>query len=188
MIFNKHSNLAGAHAFLSASKYHWIRYDEDKLERLFTTAMEAQRGVELHDLAHQLIRQGVKLPNTSATLNRYVNDAIGFRMKPEQVLYYSPNCFGTADAIGFTQRSKKLRISDLKTGKTQASMDQLLIYAALFCLEYRYEPFDVETELRIYQNDDIKLLIPDPVDISTIMEKIKYFNKRLNALMEEAES
>lgn len=187
MIFNNNSKLAGAHAFLSASKYHWIRWDEEKLDRLFVTALAAQRGTEMHDLACNLIRLGVKLPKTGATLNRYVNDAIGFRMRPEQVLYYSPNCYGTADTISFSEKTKKLRISDLKTGKTQSSMDQLLVYTALFCLEYRMRPFEIETELRIYQNDDVRMIVPDPVDVSTIMEKIKHFDKRLNALMEEVQ-
>ena len=31
MNFNKHSDLEGCHAFLSASKYHWINYDDEKL-------------------------------------------------------------------------------------------------------------------------------------------------------------
>lgn len=183
MLFNKHSNLAGAHAFLSASKFHWIRYDDDKLERMFRTAIAAQRGSELHDLACKLIRLGVKLPDTGQTLNEYVNDAIGYRMQPEQVLYYSPNCYGTADAISF--RNSKLRISDLKTGITQSSMDQLQVYTALFCLEYNYKPFELDIELRIYQNDSVKLFVPDPVDISTIIEQIKHFNKLVNSLMEE---
>ena len=31
MNWNRHSDLEGSHAFLSASKYHWINYDADKL-------------------------------------------------------------------------------------------------------------------------------------------------------------
>jgi hypothetical protein len=31
----------------------------------------------------------------------YVNDAIGYQMTPEQPIYYSENCVGTADAISF---------------------------------------------------------------------------------------
>lgn len=185
MDFNKHYNLTGAHAFLSASKFHWIRYDGEKLERLFAMHMKAQRGSKLHDLARDLISLGVKLdPGIKTTLNMYVNDCIGFKMDPEQVLYYSANCYGTTDAIGF--RNNKLRIFDLKTGVNQSSMDQLMVYAALFCLEYRYEPFEIEMELRIYQNDEIKIFEPDPVDVSAIKEKIKFFDKKLNALMEEA--
>jgi hypothetical protein len=185
MIFNRHSHLAGAHAYLSASKGHWIRYDEDKLARMFLTAKAAERGSQLHDLAKNMIRMKVKPERTGTTFSEYVNDCIGFGMKPEQVLYYSPNCYGTVDAISFKEAKRKLRIFDLKTGFNGTSMDQLKIYAALFCLEYKWSPFEIETELRIYQNDDIKALEPEPVDISMIMEKIKYFDKCLNQLMEE---
>lgn len=184
MIFNKHSNLVGQHAFLSASKYHWINYDEDKLDRTFIAAMAAQRGTELHALAHDLIRLGVKLPRNTKTLNQYVNDCLGFRMVPEQVLYYSDNCFGTADAIGF--RRNVLRISDLKTGVTPTSEKQLEVYAALFCLEYKVRPSEIAIELRIYQNDEMRLYDTDPDEITHIMDKIIVFDKRINALREEA--
>ena len=50
------------------------------------------------------------------------------KMTPEQILYYSDNCFGTADAILF--RNNFLRIHDLKTGKIPAHMEQLEIYAS----------------------------------------------------------
>jgi hypothetical protein len=184
--FNRHSpNLVGStHAFLSPSKYHWLNYDEDKLDRVYYATKEAQRGTELHALAHDLIRLGVKLPSTKKTLNLYVNDAIGYRMTPEQVLFYSENCFGTADAIRFSKNL--LRIHDLKTGVNEASFQQLLVYAALFCLEYRFRPFEIETELRIYQNDQIHVLNPDPTDVFQVMEKIISFDKRINYLkMEE---
>ena len=32
----------------------------------------------------------------------YVNDGVGFKLTPEQILYYSPYCYGTADAISLT--------------------------------------------------------------------------------------
>ena len=183
MIFNKHFNLAGSHAFLSASKYHWINYDEEKLDRTYIAALAAQRGTELHTLAHDLIRLGVKLPRSPKTLNMYVNDALGFRMTPEQVLYYSDNCFGTADAISF--RKGTLRISDLKTGATPTSEHQLEVYAALFCLEYHMKPFDITTELRIYQNDEIRIYDTKPDEITHIMDKIITFDKRINTIREE---
>lgn len=183
MIFNKHSALVGQHAFLSASKYHWIGYDDDKLERVYVAAMAAQRGTELHALAHDLIRLGVKLGRSPKTLNMYVNDAIGYRMTPEQPLFYSTNCYGTVDAISF--RKNKLRIHDLKTGATQTSEHQLEVYAALFCLEYRYKPFDIEIELRIYQNDEIRIYEGDPDTITHIMEKIKSFDKRISLMQKE---
>lgn len=185
MIFNSHSELAGMHAFLSASKYHWINYTEDKLDATYRTAMAAKRGTELHEFAKEAIRLGIKLPRNSRTLNMYVNDALGFRMTPEQVLYYSPNAFGTADAISF--RKGLLRIHDLKTGVTPASPHQLEVYAALFCLEYNYKPATISTELRIYQNDEVLSFEPDPDDITHIMDRIVTFNKRIEAIrMEEA--
>lgn len=184
MIFNSHSHVAGLHAFLSPSKYHWIKYDVDKLDRVFTQAMAAKRGDDLHALAHQMIKLGVRPKSTPTTFNMYVNDAIGYRMTPEQILYFSPNCYGTCDTIDF--RKNKLRIHDLKTGVTQTSFHQLEVYAALFCLEYGPKPFDIEMELRIYQNDDVRIHTPDADDIMHIMEKIKLFDKRLRMLREEA--
>ena len=185
MIFNKHSNLAGQHAFLSASKYHWINYDDEKLDRTFVSAMAAQRGTELHAFAHDAIRLGIKMPRSRQTINLYINDAIGYRMTPELVLYYSDNCFGTADAISF--RRGQLRIHDLKTGTTATSEHQLEVYAALFCLEYRMKPIEIETELRIYQNDDVQIFEADPDVIFHIMDKIITFDKRISALRMEAE-
>ena len=180
MNFNKHSELEGQHAFLSASKYHWINYDEEKLIFVYTTFQAAQRGTELHELACRLIELGVKLPNTKGSLNRYVNDAIGFKMETEQVLYFSDNCFGTADTISF--KKSFLRIHDLKTGISPTSIKQLMVYAALFCLEYRVKPEDIEIELRIYQADEVVVHIPDIEDIKAIMNKIVAFDKKIEQL------
>jgi hypothetical protein len=188
MDFNKHSNLVGSHAFLSASSHSWINYDEDKLVRMYTASLAARRGTELHTLAHDLIRLGVKLPKVPKTLNLYVNDGIGFRMKTEQVLYFSPNCYGTADSIRFSEREMFLRIHDLKNGLTEASMDQLYIYAAFFCLEYGFRPVDIRTELRIYQNDEVRIEEADPHRITFIMSKIVTFDKQINAIRLEAQS
>lgn len=180
MHFNEHLNLKDKHAFLSASKSSWINYDEDKLTRSVFTAERAKKGVELHELASNLIRMGIKLPRTQATLNSYVNDAISYRMSPEQVLYYSENCFGTADAICF--RKNFLRIHDLKTGITPASEDQLYIYSAYFCLEYKVDPMSIQTELRIYQNDDVLIIDADPTKIAWIMDKTKTFDKKIREI------
>jgi hypothetical protein len=185
MNFNKHSAIAGLHALLSPSDYHWINYTEDKLDRIFFTRMAARRGTDLHELAHNLIRLGVRLPDDKKTLNSYVNDAIGFRMTPETALFYTENCFGTADSICF--RRNMLRIHDLKTGTTPASIHQLEVYMALFCLEYRFKPFEIEAELRIYQNDEVQIYVPDPDDIFHIMDRIVTFDKRINMLRMEAE-
>ena len=126
MIFNNHSNLEGQHAFLGASKYHWINYDETKVADAYSKFLATQRGTVLHDFACQCITLGQKLPKSQKTLNMYVNDAISFRMVPEQILFYSENCFGTADTIVF--RNGTLRIHDLKTGVVPAHMEQLEIY------------------------------------------------------------
>lgn len=184
MDFNKHSNLEGQHAFLGASKYHWLNYNDDKLVETFSNLRAAQKGTELHEFAAMCIRLRQKLPKSQKTLNEYVNDAIGYRMHPEQVLYFSEWCFGTADAISF--RNNFLRIHDLKTGKERAHIEQLRIYAALFCLEYRVSPADIKIELRIYQSDEVIIDEPDASVIVPIMDKIITFSKIITKLaMEE---
>lgn len=183
MNFNSHSNLIGRHAFLSPSNYHWINYTEDKLAERFETAMAARRGTELHDFAHEAIRLGIKLPEAEVTLNLYVNDAIGYKMEVEQPLYYSNNCFGHADTIIF--RNGILRIHDLKTGVIPASHHQLEVYAALFCLEYIVSPFEITTELRIYQSDEVKSYEPYPETLMHLMDKIITFDQQIEQLKEE---
>lgn len=185
MNFNQHYRLKGLHAFLGASNYHWINYTDEKLRSVFLNDQARKRGTDLHDLAERLIRLKVKLPRSkSKTLNRYVNDAIGFSMTPEQILYYSDNCFGTADAISF--QNDILRIHDLKTGTTPASLAQLRIYTALFCLEYGYSPNDLnQIILRIYQNDDVIEEIAEPTEIMYIMDKIRKFDEIIEKLKTE---
>lgn len=175
MNFNDHSKLAGEHAFLSASKYHWLNYSEEKLADVYNSFLASMRGTELHDFAARCIRLGQKLPKTQKTLNMYVNDAISYKMTPEQTLFYSPNCYGTADAISF--RNGMLRIHDLKTGTTPAHIEQLMIYAALFCLEYDMKPGKIDIELRIYQSDEILHHEPGAEELIPIMEKIVSFDK-----------
>ena len=183
MNFLKHSNLEGQHAFLGASKYHWINYDENKVAESYSRFLSTQRGTVLHDFAAQCIRLGQKLPRSRKTLNMYVNDAIGYKMTPEQILYYSDNCFGTADTICF--KDNVLRIHDLKTGVIPAHMEQLEIYAALFCLEYKIKPGDIDMELRIYQSDEILYHKPTVEDIAPIMDKIITFDKVINRIKEQ---
>jgi len=185
MNFNKHSNLEGQHAFLGASKYHWINYSEDKVAESYSRFLATQKGTQLHEFAAQCIRLGQKLPKSKKTLNAYVNDAIGFKMTPEQILFYSDNCFGTADAIAF--RGDLLRIHDLKTGAIPAHMEQLEVYAALFCLEYKIKPADIRMELRLYQSDDILVANPTVEDIAPIMDKIITFDKIINKIKEQEE-
>ena len=180
MQFNEHYGIAGRHAFLSPSQYYWVDYDPDKLKERYLSAQAKERGIEFHALAETCIRLGVKLVKNKNTLNQFVNDAIGFKMTPEQPLYYSENCFGTADAISF--RKNLLRIHDLKTGASPARMTQLEVYAALFCLEYGYDPSEIEIELRIYQSNEITVETPDPNVIQGIMDTIVDFDMYLNEL------
>ena len=91
MNFNDHSKYEGAHAFLSASNHAWVNYDEEKLIRVYSNKMAAIKGTELHDFACKAIKLGIKLPNNGQTISMYINDAIGYKMTPEQVLFYSPN-------------------------------------------------------------------------------------------------
>jgi hypothetical protein len=206
MDFFKHSELAGRHALLSPSQPHWLRYDEDKLFEKYISSYAQTMGTALHELAEQLIRHGIKLKKTDKTvvllhllesgipraaieLDRiynnfmtYVNDAIGFRLTPEQVLVYSEHCFGTADAISF--KNNFLRIHDYKSGTTPAKMEQLMIYAALFCLEYKYKPGEIEMELRIYQNDMIIEHKPEADEIAPIMDTIIHHDRMLADLNE----
>lgn len=183
MRFNDHSKLVGSHAFLSPSKYAWTNYDDEKLDTSVFNWLASARGSALHDLAQQMIRLGVGLEKTSQTLNMYVNDAIGFRMQPEQMLYYSPNCYGQTDAIAF--RKNLLRIHDLKTGVTPCKMTQLEIYAALFCLEYNKKPTEIDIELRLYQNDEVQIEEGDPLSITSMMDRIVYFDRRIDEIKGE---
>lgn len=183
MDFNTHYDLLGKHAFLSPSNYHWINYDEDKLRATYLKSFAQKRGTELHDLARRCIELGINLPRNKKSLNQFVNDAIGFRMISEQILFYSYYAFGTADAISF--RNNFLRIHDLKTGTTRVTMEQVEIYAALFCLEYERMPNTMDIELRIYQSSSIIVHEPEPTTIRRIMEKIKTFDKIINSMNKE---
>lgn len=182
MIWNDHSRDVpeGAHAFLSPSKSSWIRYSDEQLRERWGSHNAAINGTELHELAAQLIRKKIKLKGTHQTFNMYVNDAIGFHLTPEVPLYFSPICFGTADAIGYNEKKRFLRIHDLKTGKTTPHMEQLFIYSALFCLEYEVDPFKMDgVETRLYWMDDILIDNPPAEEIKSIMDTIVDFNKQI---------
>ncbi len=183
MKFNNHYNLNGLHAPFSASQSSWLRYDDDKAIEVYTNRKAAERGSKLHEWAKDTIDLGIKQPKSNKTLYKYVNDAIGYKMDTEVVLFYSERFFGTADAISF--RNGLLRIHDLKTGKGPVHMEQLMVYAALFCLEYRMKPGEIDIELRIYQNDEILYHKPTADEIAPIMDKIIHFNKLFEKMEEE---
>lgn len=183
MDFNEHSTLVGQHAFLSPSYYHWINYNDQKLEARWSSAKAAQRGVALHEFAHMAIKLGINQPRSPKTLNLYVNDAIRYGMICEQPLYYSENAFGTSDTICF--KRNVLRIHDLKTGIVRCSPHQLEVYAALFCLEYLINPYDIEMEFRIYQSDEVHIYEGNPEVITQIMDKIVDFDEQIEALKDQ---
>lgn len=181
MNWKSYSHLKNSHAFLSPSRYAWINYDEEKLVRTYNNFRKVSLGSKYHDLASRLIKMAIRLPNTAASINSFVNDAIGFRMDSEVILYYSLNCYGTADAISF--KDGVLRIHDLKTGMSPASMNQLLIYAGLFVLDYQVKEKDLKgVELRIYQNDEVTEFSPVPRDVFDVAAIIVKADKIINQL------
>ena len=197
MQWNDHHQLEGKHAFLGASNFHWINWTDPIFENRYYSQFSTTIGTTIHALAHDCIINRTKLnkhdrhlieislyhafvpkdaydPDAILTnLIPFVNDAIGYHMSSEILLYYNSYCFGTCDAILFNEKDKILRIHDLKTGTTTAHFEQLLIYAALFCLEYHKNPRHFTTELRIYQNFEVSINTPDPSEIESFMELIQ---------------
>ena len=174
MNFTKHLDLEGCHAPFPASRSSWLRYDDDRAVEVYFNKKASEQGTMLHAWAKETIDLGIKQPRSHKTLYSYVNDAIKFNMDTEVVLFYSDIFFGTADAISFEKG--KLRIHDLKTGKIPAHMEQLEVYAALFCLEYDINPIDISIELRVYQNDEVIKHVPEAEIILDIMDKIIHFD------------
>jgi len=183
MNFAKHLNLEGLHAPFSPSQPSWLNYTDETAMEVFANKKAAALGTRLHAWAKETIDLGLKQPKSNKTICAFVNDAIGFRMSTEVVLFYSTRFFGTADAISF--RNGKLRIHDLKTGKIKAKMEQLKVYAALFCLEYKIKPEEIEMELRIYQNDEVIVHNPTADEIIPVMDTIVHFDKLFMKLENE---
>ena len=186
MKWNDHSRYEGQHALFPASRPSWLNYGEDQLLTYCDAVAAKERGTRLHKFAQDCIELGQWLPKKpESTLSLYVNDAIALNMSPEKVLFYSKYFFGTTDAISFD--GALLRIHDLKTGAIPGKIEQLMIYDALFCLEYSIDPLDIGHTLRIYQFDDFSEVTPEPGRISEIMEQIVRFNELL-LLREEEEN
>ena len=185
MQFNVHRNLAGLHAPFSPSQSSWLRYDDNKAIEVYSNRKAAELGTRLHQWAKDTIDLGIKQPRSNKTLYAYVNDAIGYKMDTEVVLFYSERFFGTADAISF--RNGMLRIHDLKTGqvgKIESHIEQLEVYAALFCLEYKVKPGEIDIELRVYKNDEVICHNPDVERIVRIMDIIVHLDKLLEKIEE----
>lgn len=174
MTWNDHSDLIGTHAIFSPSKPSWLNYTEERAIEVYDNSRAALEGTKTHEFAALCIQRGQRLYpyRTKLTLNAYVNDSIGYQMDPEVPLVYSKLIYGTADSITFDKRKRLLRIHDLKTGSTPAHVEQLEIYAALYCLEYGVKPSTINFELRLYQNDDVLIFTPESDLIEMRMEKI----------------
>lgn len=212
MQFNTHRHLEGKHAIFSASSWYWLNDEPDDLVHRLCSQYASTIGTILHNVACKHIKYRIKLhkydknnvmlelltnripavvidtidfDSMFTNLMTYVNDCIGFRMEPEVVLAYSDNFFGTTDAIIYSEKERFLRIHDLKTGVSSANMAQLKIYAALFCLEYRIKPGNIDTELRIYQSNEIVIDNPPADEILPIMDKITTTDKFLTRITEE---
>jgi len=170
MIWKDYSQLRAKHAFLSPSRYAWLNYDTEKLVRTYKNQERVRLGTQYHKLAEDLIRLAVRVKDTEASFNAFVNDAIGYRMEPEAVLFYSRNCFGTADAISYDESAGRLRIHDLKTGVSPGSIHQLMIYAGLFVLDYDVVP--AEVILRIYQSSEVVEHIPTTEAVKGVADQI----------------
>lgn len=188
MIWHEHSEIPKEyHAPFPASSYSWLNYDDEKAVKYYISLMAKKRGTRLHAFAAEAIDLGIQLKvgKGNETLVHYVNDSIKFGLRPEQRLFYSWNFTGTADAIIFDERKSVLRVFDLKTGAIPAKLDQLLIYDALFCLEYRVDPNDIMHDVRIYQNNDVLSDTPTGEMIQPIMDRIVHFDQLIRDYQEE---
>lgn len=172
-----------SHAIFSASNYHWLNYDIEKMLEIYAKKVTAREfGTKMHNLAAMCIELQQPLPDIESTLNMYVNDAISFGMTPEKQLYFSEEFHGTADSITVDPENV-LRIHDLKTGASRTSLKQLEIYAALFCLDFGCRPDDFSgIELRIYQNNDICGETVGVDEIIPIMDKMITIDKIIRKL------
>lgn len=170
--------LKGTHALFSPSSPSWLRYTEDKVIDRLRTSQAAALGTELHETAAANIKNGIKLAldGKYPILAAYVNDAIDLGMTPEQDLFYTFNFYGTADAIDFEEVRMFLRIHDFKSGISKPSVDQLYVYAALFCLEYGFKPFEINGELRIYQRNPVDVYEIDRLYLAKVYEIIRSWN------------
>lgn len=174
------------HAFLSPSSAKtWLGKDKEYLKKKIKAEQARFIGTKKHEIAEWDIKLRMKRPNNPSTFNMYVNDAIGYRMETEVPLKYSKWCSGTADALVF--KDGLLRIHDLKTGVSKTSMDQLVVYAALYCLQHDITPSDIKIELRIYQSGDVLIHEPDLDEMVHAIDYIKTASKWLDEIITEVE-
>lgn len=210
MRWNDHSNLKNTHALFSPSTGGWEKYDQDRLQERYYTSFATTIGTAIHDEAMWHINKKILVKATAKgelklslyknpsipddiidvldfdpifkNYMAYVNDAIGYRMDAEVILYSNDLCYGTTDAISYS--NDFLRIHDLKTGVTPAHMEQLFKYAALFCHEYKTDPHKIDMEFRIYQLNDIIVANPTGDDIMPFIDQVTQINKLNKDILE----
>lgn len=206
MYWNDHKEFEGLHAFLGASQYHWMKWTDDILKQRYINSFSTDIGTIIHELASKCIKRKVKLTDEDTNLiymtlkdnhipdnvcnikkildnvKNFINDSIDNNMSSEVILFYSDLAFGTTDAINFN--GKKLLIFDLKTGVIQARFEQLLIYSALFCLEYDIIPTTISFELRIYQSGDVIQFEPKGEEIQWYMDTIVTTEQKLRDIVD----
>lgn len=196
--WNIHKEYEGKHALMGASNPHWLNYDSKAFENKYYSRYSQEIGTALHQLAHDCIVGRIKLskhdthlvemalfkafipkdaydPNIILkTLMPFVNDAIGFHMSSEILLFVNEFCFGTTDAIVYNEYEKILRIHDYKSGSIPGKIEQIYIYMAMFCIEYNIDPRKLNLiEARIYQNCECLIDNPPAEVILNIINIIK---------------
>lgn len=210
-----YSKLKGTHAIFGGSNHAWLGYDDEKIIRAYYARHAKDLGTALHEYARQRISHSLKMSKSDSyavvnhilesklprgiiqysggiesimeTLVPYVNDAIKYRMKPEELTYFADFFYGWADALSFTEKNKTLRIHDFKSGTITASMTQLKIYAAFYCLGVGLKPENINIELRIYQNGEVVVDNPEAEEIQEIMDKCEHDNAVLMHHLKEGE-
>lgn len=178
-----HFELSNRHAFMAPSKKAWLNYNPDRIREVWINDKAKEEGTRLHAYASEAIMLKQKQARSKRAVAQFINDAIGFGMDSEITLAYSLNCFGTCDAILF--KDGLLRIHDLKTGKGKVYFDQLVIYAALFCLEYHADPEQMDFELRIYQGMEVMVYEPTAEEIIRTMDHIQVMDNVVNNVADD---
>lgn len=156
---------------------------------------EVEKGIKTHiyekylvntskcydpDFGELLLKHLHYIPGEAfVTTKDFINDSIGFRMESEKKLTLSDKFYGTADAVRYYTKENLLRVSDLKTGKRPAKIEQVFTYAALYCYEFHLEPLKTNFEARIYQNAEIYIEQPNGEDINDILQNILHKNEVL---------
>jgi hypothetical protein len=163
-----------SHQIILSSKVSGIKEVEKGVKtHIYEKYMEKYSKYYDHEFGTLLLKHLHYIPGEAfLTTKQFINDSIGFRMESEKRLTVSSMIYGTADAVRYYTKENLLRVSDLKTGKRPAKIEQVFIYAALYCYEYNLKPLNTNFEARIYQNGEIFIEQPSGEDIDDILKNI----------------